>query len=126
LVIVSIRKRYPLHARKIMHALWGMGQMMFAKVIVVVDEDVDVQNVSEVAWIVSSNIDPRRDVCFVDGPAEVLDHASPGFTVGSKMGIDATVKWKEEGFERQWPDVARMTDEVKARVDSRWKEYGLD
>jgi 4-hydroxy-3-polyprenylbenzoate decarboxylase len=126
LVIVSIRKRYPLHARKVMHALWGMGQMMFAKVIVVVDEDVDVHDLSRVAWIVSSNIDPRRDVCFVDGPAEVLDHASPRFTMGSKMGIDATVKWKEEGFEREWPAVARMSDEVRALVDQRWKEYGLD
>ncbi|MEE8110874.1 MAG: menaquinone biosynthesis decarboxylase [bacterium] len=126
LVIVSIRKSYPLHARKVMHALWGMGQMMFAKAIVVVDEDVDVQNLSEVAWIASSSIDPRRDVCFVDGPAEVLDHASPGFTVGSKMGIDATRKWKEEGFEREWPAVARMSGEVKALVDRRWKEYGFD
>ncbi|MFQ5692939.1 MAG: menaquinone biosynthesis decarboxylase, partial [Nitrospinota bacterium] len=76
LVIVSIRKRYPLHARTAMHALWGLGQMMFAKVIVVVDEDVDVQDLSQVAWIAASNIDPRRDVCFVDGPTEVLDHAS--------------------------------------------------
>ena len=126
IVIVSIRKRYPHHARKVMHALWGLGQMMFAKVIIVVDEDVDVQDVSQVAWIASSNIDPRRDVCFVDGPAEVLDHASARFTAGTKMGIDATVKWKEEGFDREWPDVARMSPEVKALVDGRWEEYGLD
>ncbi|MBI2881682.1 MAG: menaquinone biosynthesis decarboxylase [Candidatus Tectomicrobia bacterium] len=126
LVIVSIRKRYPFHARKVMHALWGMGQMMFAKVIVVVDEDVDVQNLSEAAWIALSHIDPRRDVCFVDGPAEVLDHASPRFTAGSKMGVDATRKWKEEGFERGWPAVARMSGEVKSLVNRRWKEYGFD
>ena len=126
LIIVSIRKRYPHHARKVMHALWGLGQMMFAKVIIVVDEDVDVQDLSRVAWIVSSNIDPRRDVCFVDGPAEVLDHASARFTAGSKMGIDATVKWKEEGFDREWPAVARMTPEIKVLVDGRWEEYGLD
>jgi 4-hydroxy-3-polyprenylbenzoate decarboxylase len=126
LIIVSIRKRYPHHARKVMHALWGLGQMMFAKVIIVVDEDVDVQDVSRVAWIASSNIDPRRDVCFVDGPAEVLDHASARFTAGTKMGIDATVKWKEEGFDREWPAVARMTPEIKALVDGRWEEYGLD
>ncbi|MFQ5912786.1 MAG: menaquinone biosynthesis decarboxylase [Nitrospinota bacterium] len=126
LVVVSIGKRYPLHARKVMHALWGMGQMMFAKVIIVVDKDVAVQNLSEVAWVVCSSIDPRRDVCFVDGPAEVLDHASPRFTVGSKMGIDATTKWKEEGFEREWPAIARMSDDVKALVDRRWKEYGFD
>jgi 4-hydroxy-3-polyprenylbenzoate decarboxylase len=126
LIVVSIRKQYPLHARKVMHALWGLGQMMFAKIIVVVDEEVDVHDLSHVAWIVSSNIDPRRDVCFVDGPAEVLDHASPRFTVGSKMGIDATRKWKEEGFDREWPDIARMSPEIQALVNQRWKEYGFD
>jgi 4-hydroxy-3-polyprenylbenzoate decarboxylase len=99
---------------------------MFAKVIVVVDEDVNVQDLREAAWIAAANIDPRRDICFVDGPAEVLDHASSYFTAGSKMGIDATAKWREEGFAREWPAVARMTPEVKALVDRRWKEYGLD
>ncbi len=125
LAIVSIDKRYTAHAQKVMHALWGLGQMMFTKVLVVVDADVNVQSAREVVWIVGNNIDPRRDVYFADGPADVLDHASPIPCFGSKMGIDATRKWPEEGFVRPWPDRIEMSEEVKARVDALWPELGL-
>jgi 4-hydroxy-3-polyprenylbenzoate decarboxylase len=125
LILVSIRKSYPLHARKVMHAIWGLGQAMFSKCIVVVDEDVDVQDVKEVAWKALNNIDPERDIQFVLGPIDALDHSSRLPHYGSKMGIDATRKWKEEGFTRPWPDVIKMSDEVKQRVDQLWKKAGL-
>ena len=125
LILVSIRKSYPGHARKVMHAIWGLGQAMFSKVIVVVDEGVDVQNISEVAWKALNNIDPERDIQFVMGPVDSLDHASRMANYGSKMGIDATRKWPEEGFTRRWPDVIKMSDAVKARVDALWKKAGL-
>jgi 4-hydroxy-3-polyprenylbenzoate decarboxylase len=125
LILVSIRKSYPLHARKVMHAIWGLGQAMFSKCIVVVDEDVDVQDVREVAWKALNNIDPERDIQFVLGPIDALDHSSRLPHYGSKMGIDATRKWKEEGFTRPWPDVIKMSDEVKQRVDQLWKKAGL-
>jgi 4-hydroxy-3-polyprenylbenzoate decarboxylase len=125
LMLVSMRKSYPGHARKLMHAIWGMGQAMFSKVIVVVDEDVDVQNASEVAWRALNNIDPQRDIEFVMGPIDSLDHASRLANYGSKMGIDATRKWKEEGFTRPWPGVIRMTGAVQARVDELWRRAGL-
>ena len=125
LCIVSIRKEYPHHARKICHSLWGMGQMMFAKVIVVVDDDVNVQNVQEVAWRALNNIDAKRDVFFAEGPIDVLDHASVAMGFGGKLGVDATRKWKEEGFTREWPEVLKMPPELIARVDGLWKELGL-
>ncbi len=125
LILVAIRKSYPLHARKVMHAIWGLGQAMFSKCIVVVDEDVDVQNVSEVAWRALNNIDPQRDIEFVMGPVDSLDHASRLANFGSKMGIDATRKWPEEGFTRPWPGVIEMSPEIKRRVDDLWKEAGL-
>jgi 4-hydroxy-3-polyprenylbenzoate decarboxylase len=125
LILVSIRKSYPLHARKVMHAIWGLGQAMFSKCIVVVDEEVDVQDVREVAWKALNNIDPERDIQFVLGPVDSLDHSSRMPNYGSKMGIDATRKWKEEGFTRPWPDVIRMPDEVKQRVNQLWKKAGL-
>jgi len=125
LMLVSIRKSYPGHARKVMHAIWGLGQAMFTKCIVVVDEDVDVQNCSEVAWRAFNNIDPERDIEFAHGPIDSLDHASRLPDYGSKMGIDATRKWPEEGFERPWPKVIRMDDDVKRRVDRLWKRAGL-
>lgn len=125
LVLVAIRKSYPGHARKVMHALWGMGQAMFTKCIVVVDEDVDVQNVREVAWKALNNIDPERDIEFSCGPVDSLDHASRLPNYGSKMGIDATRKWPQEGFSRPWPEVIRMSAEVQRRVDQLWKEAGL-
>jgi 4-hydroxy-3-polyprenylbenzoate decarboxylase len=125
LILVKIRKSYPGHARKVMHAIWGTGQAMFSKCIVVVDEDVDVQNVSEVAWKALNNIDPQRDIEFVLGPVDSLDHASRLANFGSKMGIDATRKWPAEGFTRPWPDVIRMDGNVKQRVDELWKKSGL-
>ena len=125
LMLVSIRKSYPGHARKVMSAIWGLGQAMFSKCIVVVDEDVDVQDVREVAWRALNNIDPERDIQFVMGPVDSLDHASRLPNYGSKMGVDATRKWPGEGFTRPWPDVLRMSGEVKRRVDDLWKAAGL-
>jgi len=125
LMLISIRKSYPGHARKVMHSIWGLGQAMFSKVIVVVDEDVDVQNYSEVAWRALNNIDPQRDIEFVMGPIDSLDHASRLPDFGSKMGIDATRKWPQEGFTRRWPDVLEMKPEVKTRVAEMWKKAGL-
>ncbi len=125
LMIVSIDKAYPGHARKIMHSIWGLGQAMFTKVIVVVDADVDVQDVSYVAWRALNNIDPERDCEFVLGPVETLDHASRLPWYGSKMGIDGTRKWKSEGFNREWPNEITMSKEIRDRVNKRWSEYGL-
>lgn len=125
LVFVSIDKRYPGHAFKVMNGLWGMGQMMFAKVIVVVDKDVNVQNTQEAWWYALNNIDPQRDVIFTKGPADVLDHSAQHFSFGSKMGMDGTRKWPDEGFTRPWPDKIVMSDEIKKLVDSKWKSYGL-
>lgn len=124
-VLISIRKRYPGQAKKVMSAVWGMGQMMFTKFVVVVDETVDVQNVSEVMWKVFNNVDPRRDVMIVDGPLDALDHSSPLAHLGSKMGIDATKKWPSEGHLREWPDDIVMDQLIKRLVDERWKDYGI-
>ncbi len=123
--IVSIDKRFPGHARKVMYALWGMGQMSFTKYIVVVDKWVDVHNLSEVAWRVGNNTDPKRDSVIVEGPLDVLEHASPIPAFGGKMGIDATKKLKSEGFEREWPPDIEMSPEIRRLVDQRWKEYGF-
>jgi 4-hydroxy-3-polyprenylbenzoate decarboxylase len=125
LMLVAIRKSYPGHARKVMHAIWGLGQAMFTKCIVVVDEDVDVQNAREVAWKALNHIDPERDIEFALGPVDTLDHASRLPDFGSKMGIDATRKWKQEGFTRPWPGEIRMSAEVKRRVDELWKMAGM-
>jgi len=108
-----------------MHAIWGMGQAMFSKCIVVVDEDVDVQDVREVTWRALNNIDPQRDIEFALGPVDSLDHASRLPNYGSKMGIDATRKWPGEGFTRPWPEVIRMSPDVMRRVDQLWKKAGL-
>ncbi len=125
LMIVSIRKSYPGHARKIMNAIWSLGQAMFTKVVVVVDDDVDVQNFREVAWKALSAIDPERDMQFVLGPVDSLDHAARRQDFGSKMGIDATRKWPGEGFERPWPDEIVMDQATRERVDALWKQLGL-
>jgi 4-hydroxy-3-polyprenylbenzoate decarboxylase len=122
LMLVSIKKSYPGHARKVMSAIWGLGQAMFTKCIIVVDEEVDVQNISEVAWKALNNIDPERDIQFTLGPVDSLDHASRLVNFGSKMGVDATKKWPGEGFTRNWPDVIKMTPAVKQRVDALWKK----
>jgi 4-hydroxy-3-polyprenylbenzoate decarboxylase len=123
--IVSIRKRYPGHARKVMHALWGLGQMMFTKVLVVVDDDCDVHNMSEVLWRMFGFIDPGRDVVIVEGPVDDLNFASPLPRYGTKMGIDATRKWKEEGFNRPWPEDIVMDENIKRRVDEIWEQLGI-
>jgi 4-hydroxy-3-polyprenylbenzoate decarboxylase len=125
LILVSMKKSYPGQARKVMHAIWGLGQAMFSKCIVVVDEDVDVQNVAEVTWKALNNIDPQRDIEFCLGPVDSLDHASRMLNFGSKMGVDATAKWQSEGFTRRWPNVIKMSPEVVQRVDELWKRAGL-
>jgi 4-hydroxy-3-polyprenylbenzoate decarboxylase len=117
LVFVSIKKTYPMQAYKIMHGLWGMGQMMFSKYIVIVDAEVDVHNTSSVLFRIGANTDPQRDCIFTKGPSDVLDHATPEFAVGSKMGIDATQKLPGEGFKREWPPLIRMDEAVRKRVD---------
>lgn len=124
-VIVSIDKSYPGQAQKVMCALWGLGLMMLAKLIIVVDGNVDVQNLSEVMWRVFNNVDPRRDITFVNGPLDALDHSSSQPHYGSKMGIDATRKWPEEGHPREWPDDIEMSEEIKELVDRKWHKYGL-
>ena len=125
LVLVSIRKRHPGQARKVMHALWGTGQAIFSKVIVVVDEEVDVRDPARVAFEALAHIDPERDLEFAMGPAETLDHASRAPCYGSKVGVDATRKRPEEGFTRPWPNRQEWTPEVLAKVAARWREYGI-
>ncbi|MCH7766530.1 MAG: menaquinone biosynthesis decarboxylase [Acidobacteria bacterium] len=126
LMIVSIRKSYPGHARKIMSAIWGLGQAMFTKVLVVVDEDVNVHDPGEVVWKALCAIDPERDVEFHLGPVDTLDHAARLPDFGSHMGIDATRKWASEGYARgPWPDEIRMDENTRARIAARWKQLGL-
>ncbi|MGE5372602.1 MAG: menaquinone biosynthesis decarboxylase [Solirubrobacterales bacterium] len=125
-VLVSIKKAFPGHAQKVMNSLWGMGQMMFAKFIVIVDETVDVQNVSEVMWKVFNNVDPKRDLLVVEGPLDVLDHSAPLPLIGAKLGIDATIKWVSEGHNREWPKDIKMSDEIVQLVTRKWQEYGLE
>jgi 4-hydroxy-3-polyprenylbenzoate decarboxylase len=130
LMIVSIRKSYPGQARKVMNAIWSLGQAMFTKCILVVDEDVDVQDLGDVTLKVLNNIDPERDIQFTLGPVDSLDHASRLANYGSKMGVDATRKWPSEGFTRPWPDEITMDARTKSAVDAKWKalakELGLD
>jgi len=129
LMIVSIRKSYPGQARKVMNAIWSLGQAMFTKCILVVDEDVDVQDLADVTLKVLNHIDPERDIQFTLGPVDSLDHASRLPDYGSKMGIDATRKWASEGFTRPWPDEIVMDGKTKALVDGKWKalakEFGI-
>jgi 4-hydroxy-3-polyprenylbenzoate decarboxylase len=116
LVFVSIKKTYPMQAYKIMHGLWGMGQMMFTKYIVIVDAGVNVHNTSEVLFHLTANTDPQRDSIFTKGPADVLDHATSEIAMGSKLGIDATKKLPGEGFKRVWPPLIKMDAAVKEKV----------
>ena len=125
LVIVSIKKEYPGQAQKVVCGLLGMGQLMFAKNVVVVDADVDVQDLSEVAWRVANNIDPRRDITLLDGPLDALDHSASLPYVGSKMGIDATRKGPGDGFQREWPQDITMSTEIRALVDEKWFSLGI-
>ncbi|MFU0826427.1 MAG: 3-octaprenyl-4-hydroxybenzoate carboxy-lyase [Lachnoclostridium sp.] len=125
-VIVSIQKKYPAHAKKILNTLWGNGQLMYTKMIIVVDADVDPHDISTVAWKVFNNIDAKRDLIIQEGPLDALDHASPMHLLGYRLGIDATRKWASEGYEREWPDEIVMSEEVKKKVDQRWKQYGIE
>ncbi len=130
LMIVSIRKSYPGQARKVMNAIWSLGQAMFTKCIVVVDEDVNVQDIADVTLKALNNIDPERDIQFTLGPVDSLDHAARLPDYGSKMGIDATRKWSSEGFTRPWPDEIVMDAKTRALVDGKWKalakELGIE
>ena len=125
-VMVSIKKTYPQQAKKVMHAIWGMGQMMFTKMIIVVDEHVDVQKEKEVWWRVFNNIDAKHDIVMVEGPLDTLDQSSPMAKWGTKIGIDATKTWPEEGHTREWPDEINMSDDIKKLVDAKWQELGLE
>jgi 4-hydroxy-3-polyprenylbenzoate decarboxylase len=125
MVIVSIRKRYPGQARKVMQALWGMGLMMLAKTIVVVSEHVNVHDLSEVAWRATGNIDPRRDLVILEGPMDDLDHAALRHRYGGKLGVDATEKGPLDDVAQAWPEEIRMGDDIRDRVTRRWKDYGL-
>jgi len=125
-LIVSIKKSYPEQGKKIIHGIWGLGQMMFSKMILVLDHDTNIQDLKEVSWRVLNNMDPKRDLVFSEGPLDELDHAAAKDFGGSKIGIDATRKDAAEGMERPWPEDIAMTDEIKRRVETRWREYGLD
>jgi 4-hydroxy-3-polyprenylbenzoate decarboxylase len=123
--IVSIRKSFPGHAQKVMHAIWGLGMLSLTKCVIVVDEHVDVHDYEQVTFYVGANVDPKRDVVLSEGPLDHLDHAPERQFVGGKLGIDATAKLPEEGA-REWPEEIEMSDEIKTLVDSRWAEYGID
>ena len=124
-VIVSIRKAFPGHAKKVMHAIWGLGMLSLSKAVVVVDEAVDVHDYESVFFHVCANVDPKRDALLSEGPLDQLDHAAARHCYGGKLGIDATHKWESEGA-RPWPDRVLMSDEVCALVDRRWGEYGIE
>lgn len=125
LCFVSIDKRYPGHAAKVMHALWGLGQMMFTKIIMVFDRDVNVQDTGEVLFYLGANVDPARDLCLGKGPVDALDHASTLPHLGSKLGLDCTRKWPEEGYNREWPELIQMDGKVKTRIDEIWERLKL-
>jgi 4-hydroxy-3-polyprenylbenzoate decarboxylase len=125
LVLVSIKKQYPFHAARVAHGLWGAGQMMFSKVIVVFDDDVDVQNTAEVVWRALANLDPKRDLSYVEGPIDQLDHGANQALFGGKICIDATRKWADEGYRREWPEVCRFSPETTARAEALLGELGI-
>jgi 4-hydroxy-3-polyprenylbenzoate decarboxylase len=125
LVLLSIRKQYPFHAARLAHGLWGSGQMSFSKVICVMDDDIDVQDIGQVAWRLLANLDPKRDFAFVDGPIDQLDHGANQPLWGSKVCIDGTRKWREEGYAREWPEPCRMRPDVTARADAILAELGI-
>ena len=123
--IISIRKRYAGQVHKVLNSLWGLGQMMYTKMIIVVDHDVDVQNVSHVMWKVFNNIDASRDLIMSEGPLDALDHASPRSRFGTRLGVDATRKGPLDGHEREWPEDIVMSDDIKDKVTARWQELGF-
>lgn len=124
-IVVSIRKTYPEQAKKVMSAIWGLGQMMFSKCIIVLDHDSNIQDLKEVAWRTFNNVDPKRDIVFTDGPVDELDHSASRDFFGSKMGIDATRKSEAEGMMRPWPEDMVMSKHITELVSRRWKEYGF-
>jgi 4-hydroxy-3-polyprenylbenzoate decarboxylase len=127
LAIISIRKRYPGQAKKVMMGLWGMGQLSLTKMFVVVDHDIDVNNINEVIWAITTKADPKRDVIIIENaPTDTLDPASTLVNLGSKMGIDATTTWKEEGYERDIQEEVKVDETTKVLVDNKWSTYGLD
>jgi len=123
--LVSIDKKYPGQAKKVMNALWGLGQMASTKYIFIFDKDIDLKDSKTVVWKLLNNVDPKRDILLSEGPLDALDHCAPYPNFGGKMGIDATRKTMEEGMGRKWPDEIKMSKEVKEKVSSRWKEYGF-
>ena len=127
LAIISIRKRYPGQAKKVMMGLWGMGQLSLTKMFVVVDHDIDVNNINEVIWAITTKADPKRDVIIIENaPTDTLDPASTLVNLGSKMGIDATTTWKEEGYERDIQEEVKVDETTKVLVDNKWSTYGLE
>ncbi|MFH1613098.1 MAG: menaquinone biosynthesis decarboxylase [bacterium] len=124
-IIVSIKKTYPGQGKKIIHSIWGLGQLMNSKFVIVLEDDTDIQNLKEVAWKVFNNVDPSRDLIISGGPLDALDHSSSWTSYGAKMGIDATRKTKEEGMLKNWPNEIKMTEKIKNLVNEKWKEYGL-
>ena len=126
MAIISIKKRYPGQAKKVMMGLWGMGQLSLTKIFIVVDDDVNVHSMDDVLWAVTTRIDPARDTIIIDNtPTDTLDPASPLVNLGSKLGIDATQKTKEEGFEREIQELVKVDDATKSLVNSKWSSYGL-
>jgi 4-hydroxy-3-polyprenylbenzoate decarboxylase len=126
LAIVSIKKQYPGQAKKVMMGLWGLGQLALTKMFVVVDNDIDVQNMDDVIWALTTRMDPKRDIVIIDfAPTDTLDPASPIVNLGSKIGIDATTKWSSEGYSREIQQLAKVDPKTKEYVDFRWKDYGF-
>ncbi len=125
LIIISIKKRFPGHPFKVCYGIWGLGLMALTKAIVIVDQNVDVHDLSEVAWQVLGNVDWRRDTTLVDGPVDQLDHAALRDSFGGKIGVDATKKNAEDGHDRGWPEEIRMSEEIRTLVDQKWQSYGL-
>jgi 4-hydroxy-3-polyprenylbenzoate decarboxylase len=126
LAIISMKKEYPGHCNKVMHSIWGMGQMMLTKCILVVDDDIDPHDMNEVLFRTTSNVDPGRDILFTRGALDALDHASDTFAFGSKIGIDATRKDKPfDAYPREWPKDLKMPKEILEKIETRWNEYGI-
>jgi 4-hydroxy-3-polyprenylbenzoate decarboxylase len=126
LAIVSIKKRYPGQAKKVMMGLWGMGQLSLTKILILVDQDVNVHDMNDVIWAVTTRADPKRDTMLIDNaPTDTLDPASPLLNLGSKMGIDATKKMKEEGYERPIQEEALPNESTVSLVTKKWNEYGF-
>jgi len=125
-IIVAIKKKYPGQAKKVMHTIWGTGLLALTKIIIVVDDKVNVHDLSEVSWRIGVNIDPGRDVLLSEGPSDDLDHASEFYRYGGKMGIDATEKIKSEPRSREWPKEIEMNNDIVNLVDKNWTKYGFD